>query len=159
MRGRAGESDELNARRADATRRLTAALLGKLALAVVLLNGWISVMSWWLPDAGVAGLLGVVVFLAILIAVLAAFTVRLRAATRTRVDDATSTADAPDDDRYWKGGLIYLNPEDPAVFVPKRFGVGWTINLASPGGIGIGIVLVLIVLGAITLAVVAPNAR
>jgi hypothetical protein len=37
--------------------------------------------------------------------------------------------------------------------------VGWTINLASPGGIGIGIVLVLIVLGAITLAVVAPNAR
>jgi len=37
-----------------------------------------------------------------------------------------------DDDQYWKGGLIYFNPDDPAYFVSKRFGVGWTMNFAHP---------------------------
>lgn len=35
-----------------------------------------------------------------------------------------------DDDKYWKLGLIYFNKEDPAVFVEKRFGTGWVLNLA-----------------------------
>lgn len=35
-----------------------------------------------------------------------------------------------DDDSYWKLGSLYYNKEDPAVFVEKRFGVGWTINWA-----------------------------
>ncbi len=39
-----------------------------------------------------------------------------------------------DEDRYWKGGLIYMNRQDPSVFVEKRFGVGWTMNLANPRG-------------------------
>jgi uncharacterized membrane protein len=34
-------------------------------------------------------------------------------------------------DRAWKGGLIYVNPSDPAVFVEKRLGVGWTLNLGN----------------------------
>ena len=37
-----------------------------------------------------------------------------------------------DDDRYWKLGLFYFNPDDPALFVPKRFGIGWTNNFARP---------------------------
>lgn len=37
-----------------------------------------------------------------------------------------------DDDQYWKLGVIYYNPDDPALFVPKRFGVGWTSNMARP---------------------------
>ena len=39
-----------------------------------------------------------------------------------------------DDDRYWKGGLVYFNKEDPSLFVEKRFGIGWTINFARPTG-------------------------
>lgn len=35
-------------------------------------------------------------------------------------------------DRYWIGGLIYCNRTDPAVFVEKRFGVGYTLNVARP---------------------------
>ena len=49
-----------------------------------------------------------------------------------------------DDDRYWKLGLLYYNHEDPAVFVPKRFGVGWTINFARPAGAGLLVGLLLI---------------
>ncbi|MDH6112042.1 putative membrane protein [Kitasatospora sp. MAP12-15] len=37
-----------------------------------------------------------------------------------------------DDDRYWRAGLFYVNREDPAFFVPKRFGVGWSVNLGNP---------------------------
>jgi uncharacterized membrane protein len=36
-------------------------------------------------------------------------------------------------DAGWKsGGLIYYNPSDAAVLVPKRLGVGWTLNFARP---------------------------
>ena len=38
------------------------------------------------------------------------------------------------DDQYWKAGLFYFNKNDPSIFVEKRFGVGWTINLANPIG-------------------------
>lgn len=35
------------------------------------------------------------------------------------------------EDRYWKwGGLVYSNPNDPAVWVEKRIGIGWTTNMA-----------------------------
>ena len=47
-----------------------------------------------------------------------------------------SNDDAPVGDRTpdacWKLGLIYYNPNDPAVLVEKRFGVGWTLNFANP---------------------------
>jgi uncharacterized membrane protein len=39
-----------------------------------------------------------------------------------------------DDDRYWYGGVFYNNSDDPAIFVPKRFGLGWTVNLGNPKG-------------------------
>jgi uncharacterized membrane protein len=35
-------------------------------------------------------------------------------------------------DQCWKGGLIYYNPDDPALWVEKRFGVGWTVNCGNP---------------------------
>lgn len=40
-----------------------------------------------------------------------------------------------DEDRYWKGGIIYFNKNDPSIVVEKRFGIGWTINFAHPIGL------------------------
>jgi uncharacterized membrane protein len=37
-----------------------------------------------------------------------------------------------DDDRQWRGGLFYINRADHALFVPRRYGLGWTINLGNP---------------------------
>ncbi|MED5053235.1 MULTISPECIES: DUF1648 domain-containing protein [Anoxybacillaceae] len=37
-------------------------------------------------------------------------------------------------DEYWKGGIFYVNKEDPAIFVEQRSGNGFTINLGSPTG-------------------------
>lgn len=36
-----------------------------------------------------------------------------------------------DDDSFWILGFIYNNPNDPSLFVNKRFGAGWTINIGS----------------------------
>ena len=32
----------------------------------------------------------------------------------------------------WKMGVFYFNPDDPALFIPKRFGIGYTLNFANP---------------------------
>lgn len=37
-----------------------------------------------------------------------------------------------DDDAYWKAGVFYVSREDPAVILPKRFGVGWAMNWGNP---------------------------
>lgn len=53
-----------------------------------------------------------------------------------------------DDQRNWLGGLIYNNPDDPNLFVPKRFGLGWTVNFGHPQGkmLTIGLLLLIVVL-------------
>jgi uncharacterized membrane protein len=35
-------------------------------------------------------------------------------------------------DNYWKLGVFYFNRDDPAVLIEKRFGLGYTLNLARP---------------------------
>ncbi|KKB39137.1 DUF1648 domain-containing protein [Bacillus thermotolerans] len=37
-----------------------------------------------------------------------------------------------DEDQYWKLGQFYFNKNDPAIFIEKRFGIGWTNNWAHP---------------------------
>lgn len=67
-----------------------------------------------------------------------------QAGSRIRVpEDEHTDAVERDDDRYWRGlGMLYVNGDDPAVFVPKRFGVGWTINLGNVRGITVLVAVV-----------------
>ena len=37
-----------------------------------------------------------------------------------------------DDDEHWKLGVFYYNPDDASLFLPERFGIGWTMNWARP---------------------------
>jgi uncharacterized membrane protein len=57
---------------------------------------------------------------------------RFRTKTSTSADRGRTDAVFRDDDRYWYAGFFYNNPDDPAVFVPKRFGLGWTLNFGHP---------------------------
>lgn len=34
------------------------------------------------------------------------------------------------DRKLWKAGVFYYNPDDPELVVPKRVGVGRTLNMA-----------------------------
>jgi uncharacterized membrane protein len=50
-----------------------------------------------------------------------------------------------DDDRFWHGaGNIYVNRDDPALLVPKRFGIGWTVNFGNPRALALLVVPVAI---------------
>lgn len=37
-----------------------------------------------------------------------------------------------EDDANWKLGAFYFCPRDPSFLVPKRVGIGWTLNFGSP---------------------------
>lgn len=50
---------------------------------------------------------------------------------RARTVPGRQAADR-DDDRYWKGGIVYVNLDDPAVLVGARVTFGWTVNLGNP---------------------------
>ena len=39
-----------------------------------------------------------------------------------------------DDDECWVFGMFYYNPQDNRSMIPKRFGIGSTVNMAKPAG-------------------------
>ncbi|WP_127531349.1 DUF5808 domain-containing protein [Paenibacillus kobensis] len=54
-----------------------------------------------------------------------------------------------DDDEYWANGFTYHNPNDSAVFVPKRVGIGSTINTGTLAGKIMAGAIVVLLAGAI----------
>ena len=65
------------------------------------------------------------------------------AAARSTLFDGTDTDD-PSPDAGWRGGIIYFNPDDPALLVEKRMGIGYTLNMARPSAwILLGIMLLI----------------
>jgi uncharacterized membrane protein len=56
---------------------------------------------------------------------------------------------------YWKLGRFYYNPADKSVFVPKRWGRGWTINFGNP----IGVILYIAIIAAVIIAIVYSKAK
>lgn len=49
-----------------------------------------------------------------------------------QADSANPANAGRDADSCWKAGLFYVNPDDPALFVEKRIGIGYTLNFARP---------------------------
>jgi len=42
-----------------------------------------------------------------------------------------SRPSTPANDEFWRGGILYVNRDDPALFVPKRYGTGYTLNFGN----------------------------
>jgi uncharacterized membrane protein len=59
-------------------------------------------------------------------------------------------------DKYWKLGVFYCNPDDAALFVEKRFGVGYTVNF---GHVSAWIIMALVLLLPLVLVLTAMNHR
>lgn len=72
--------------------------------------------------------------------------------TMGKVSDSGSGKVSRDDDSLWKAGVIYYNPDDSAILVPKRFGYGYTINMAHPVSWLFIIVLIIVVVTVLLLA-------
>lgn len=71
-------------------------------------------------------------------------------------DKDTLIINREDDDNYIFG-MIYYNPNDPAFFVEKRAGVGWTVNVARPMGKVAIALTALLIIGTIVMTVYAST--
>ena len=165
----ASDSPDVSARIAVAQVTLMQGLLGQIAFLIALEFACVAVVGWLAPDSPTVILVSTLVLPLLLAALIVLFVVRYRRATvaaRAGVPVSAGGAgggagaprsEAPDDDRFWKAGSVYVNRADPALLVPKRFGVGWTVNLGHPAGIALAVVVLLIVVAAIVLGVAAGS--
>jgi uncharacterized membrane protein len=76
-------------------------------------------------DPGVVPIL--IATLAMLVALIFALSRLAKHHARLHAADGPSSAGGTSAD-HWKGGVFYVNRDDAALFVPKRFGIGYTLN-------------------------------
>lgn len=138
--------------RADQQHQIGQSLLGTVALLTTILASALTLSRWANPDQPLPLVSATVAFFICFGLVVAyqlvTYLVQMRALRREYLD-GEAFADEPDNDRYWHGGLLYLNPNDPAWFVTRRVGIGWAINFGNPA--------MVITLGVAILAIVAIN--
>lgn len=104
-------------------------------------------------------LLLVLIFALLLAALLILFLPHPRSLTGARAPAERPLDDAMyhNDDRHWYGGVVYYNPDDPDAVVPKRYGLGWTVNFGHPLGKVFLLIMLGMVLLPVVLAIVAPG--
>jgi uncharacterized membrane protein len=100
---------------------------------------WTGLLALSHKQTGPPGLAPMLVFTLAFTVVIAVLLVRFgQGGTRLVGPAAAASGAAPPvgdrtPDKYWKLGLFYINRNDPALFVEKRFGIGFTLNLGHPG--------------------------
>ncbi|EFM10828.1 conserved hypothetical protein [Paenibacillus curdlanolyticus YK9] len=111
-----------------------------LCFFIVLLLGWVQAVALYQGSMG-----GESLFIAVIPMVLVGVSIFYM----MRVNKGREAFDIPSrgEDRHWKLGSVYWNPDDPALMVEKRVGIGWTINAAKPLAWVILIVPILLVVG------------
>jgi uncharacterized membrane protein len=105
--------------------------------------------QWWQGSLGDAYLqsLVVAIVLSVIVGIRAGVNMRHANPALLRTDDA-----------HWRLQGLYFNPENPALFVPLRSGIGWTVNFGRPRavmflvlfvafGIGAPIIILRLLLG------------
>lgn len=80
---------------------------------------------------------------------------RLRAEMREIAGPGTMEAAAPTEG--WIGGTIYYNRNDPAVWVEKRVGIGWTLNFAHPVSWAFMVLVVVVPIGIALIALLGTG--
>ncbi|HLQ71174.1 MAG TPA: DUF5808 domain-containing protein [Bacillota bacterium] len=128
------ENPERSAEQNRLFRRRFSAFMMVSATLMVMLFGLIQLSFIYSLDNtmigyGTIGLSGIIIIGAI---ILSLKTGQGGSRIKVNVEDKDGNMIDRDDDRYWKLGQIYVNRNDPAMFLEKRFGVGWTVNVAHP---------------------------
>ncbi len=113
---------------------------------VGLLGAWVSLAVLY-GEAWVTGPLGATVQLLVVVGILVVPLVMWWTGRFDRPGSPDEGDRSPD--RAWKLGMIYFNPDDPALWLEKRFGVGYTLNFGRP----MAWVIILGLLGGIALLI------
>ena len=104
-------------------------IFASVAVVLSVATSLLSLLSW---VEGVPSVVVVIVSIAMLAALLLVG-LGYQLARRARRSAIPAWSDgAGDDDAHWIAGLIYVNRGDSATIVPKRVGIGWTLNLGRP---------------------------
>ncbi|MEO6532929.1 MAG: DUF5808 domain-containing protein [Pseudolysinimonas sp.] len=147
--------------RTQVQRSILTSLLSQLSFVVALGISAIELVQRLLPSASWAIAVSAIGMAVLVMVVVIANVVRGRAqlAPANVRDPQSHRPDAVDDDEHWKGGIFYVNRDDPALMVPRRFGLGWTLNLGRPAGVALMILLPLMIAGLVITVLVTAYAR
>jgi len=161
VRIQADDTAQQAALRTQVQRTMLTSVLSELSFVLALGISAIELAQRLFPGvrgAVAGGAIGLVVLvMAVVIGNVARGRAQLRPANLR--DPRSPRPDAVDDDEHWKGGLIYVNRDDPALMVPRRFGLGWTVNLGRPAGIALTIGLLLVIAGVVTAIILTAHSR
>ncbi len=124
--------------------RVNAYLLVFIALIVDSVIFLTSLVMWQIIPRGLVLIVALLPALSIIPAVMIVALKVGQGGWRTMARDGGSGKIVRDDDRLWKGGIIYYNPEDSSILVPKRFGYGYTLNMAHPVSWLVFVIIVLV---------------
>ncbi|WP_219106722.1 DUF5808 domain-containing protein [Austwickia sp. TVS 96-490-7B] len=120
-------------------RRASQRVLGVLSVAVAGILGCTAVVMWEQWDALLP--VPVVGSVVLVVALVVSQIRRERTPLLPEVMDsrngdvpALAGSESVDDDASWIWGVIYCDRDDPALFVAKRIGIGYTINVGHPAG-------------------------
>lgn len=160
-RTQADDTAEQATLRTRVQRRMLTSLLSELSFVIALGISALELAQRLLPgakSATAASAIGLVILvMAVVISNVARARVQLRPANVR--DSRSPRPDAIDDDQHWKAGLFYVNRDDPSLVVPRRFGLGWTLNFGRPGGVVITILLFLVLAGVVTATLLVAHSR
>lgn len=134
--------------RLDATPRRQLGARALLPLRGLLSFGFILMAGGFAPMAVFrgGGVIGMGVALIVLCLVIGIIPLIRLARLAPPIEGATGT------DYRW-GGLLYWNAADPRIFVPKRIGVGWTLNFGRPmAWVYTGLLLLPVTFGLVVMA-------
>lgn len=128
-----------NSRGSTAMRKLIMRVLLALSYLISVLFAWLAValpLGHGAPGPISMGIL--IGALAIIIGVVVVYGLRAKVdpepgAGRATAQQSVLRLGDNTADRNWIGGLFYFNPDDPAIFVEKRIGIGFELNLGNPG--------------------------
>lgn len=102
------------------------------AIIGLIIGALFIIMMMGVPEKWMLYLTFVMLFVTIIFLVLIYLRVGQGGSRLNVKDSSHSSVQNRDDDKYWLLGIFYFNREDPSLFVEKRFGVGYTNNLARP---------------------------
>ncbi|QXJ28598.1 hypothetical protein J5U23_01467 [Saccharolobus shibatae B12] len=106
----------------------------------------ISLFIWTIIDLSELEVL-ITLLISILLTTIIVYVLRIGIEGAGYLRDIVANDNLLNDDKYWKGGIIYVNPKDPRIWVPRRNGLGYTLNF----GHGVSILIILaIVFGVVT---------
>jgi len=141
-------------------RKMVGSILVATEYLLALQFTWVGLTPLSHPQAGPPGVVPILVialgFVAVVVVMVMRYGqggTRLAGAAASASGGAVPVGDRTPD-KYWKLGLFYVNRDDPAVFIEKRFGVGYTVNFGHPG---VWIGLAVLVAVTVAIALLAPS--